>query len=750
MKETAKKNHLRQGAIIVLLFALFVVGHGDPDQVPGGADGAAERPAVEPRGQALPEPCSPATSPSDQTPWCSPAASAPSTTAVAAWPKVQPIQGQAGFEIAEGEILVVPKPGRSKALEEKLSNLEEIAAIRPLPLSGAYRLLLAPGVSFQTGLQTIGSLPECETATPNAVVRGTGRDKKNKRFRRMFWNIKKSGLRLKKIHRDPQERSGFVIALLDSGVATASPGLSETEIVEPIDTLDGDADPNDENGHGTFLANLMVGYPGIARGAALMPIRVLDEDLVGTEASLVEGLRHAVLYGADVINLSLVFGPGYRPTQMVDAAVADALASDVVIVGAAGNGAGPVVAYPAAFPGVVAVGASTLCGKRRLTRTYYSNWGAALDLLAPGGDLDADENGDGIVDGIIAESFDPADPSSFGLWLYAGTSQAAAHASAAAVWVLAADVAPSLVPEALRRGAKDDARLGEAGFDIQTGSGYLHIRRSTKRKPRPIVTGVQMIPVFREQADGKALGAAVTVVDSDGEPVPRADVHAKLWGTIEQRAVCETDRDGICTIDGGLLQAGGNVAAVAIEAVVLRNGRLSRPKTIASQGAVDAALAQTDGSGFGSSSIVWYVDPSFSSIWWWYALNTWFLFGSGEGSALAPTVIALSEQAAQELLEGGASIDGSGFGSSSLTFVSLYWYRYYFIGGWFWGWPVYGGGFGSSSIPYAISWNGWTFLWLYYYYGGWYFGAEVTGSPLHEIAGTIAGDAQAVYVPIAP
>ncbi len=750
MSETAKKIRFWPVAMIGLATGFLMVGHGIPEGSVTRTDDATEWPAIEKRCDDSPRPASPLLDLPGGSPWRSPATPEPPRSAVAAWPKVRPVQGPNGVEIAAGEILVLPKPGRSQALEERLRKRSDIAAIRHLALSGAYRIRLAADVSYQTALQTIGSMPECTTATPNAVVRATGRDKSEKKqLDKAFWNLKKSGLRPDEDLQSPQERSDYVIALLDSGVATASPGLSQTEIVAPADTLDGDADPNDENGHGTFLANLMVGDPGIAHGAALMPVRVLDEDLVGTEASLVEGLRHATLYGADVINLSLVFAPGYRPTQIIDAAIADALSSDVVIVAAAGNNAEPTVAYPAAFPGVVAVGASTLSGKKHLTRAHYSSWGAALDLLAPGGDLDADENGDGIVDGIIAESFDPDDPTSFGYWLYAGTSQSAAHASAAAVWVLAAEVPPNLVPAALRGGAKDDKELGTAGFDIQTGGGHLNILRSIKREPRLVVTGVQMIPVFRQEDGGKALGAVVTVVNEEGDAVSKADVYAKFWNTAEQSAVCETDRDGICILDGSLLEGDGDVAAIAIEAVVLRNGRVSRPKTVAARGAVDAALAQTDGSGFGSSSIVWYVDPSFSSFWWWYAMNTWFLFGSGEGSALAPTVIALGEDAALDLVDGGAQVDGSGFGSSSLNFVTLNWYSYYFFGGWFWGWPVYGGGFGSSSIPYSIYWGGWAFLWQSFY-SGWYFGAEVTGSPLHEIAGTIAGDTQAASVPMNP
>jgi hypothetical protein len=598
-------------------------------------------------------------------------------------------------------------------------------------------------LSLQAAVKKVGAFQECERVTLNAIVRATGKAKLRKMERAVMWNIAEAGLNINKELQKPSARSQYVIALLDSGVAVQSPGLSGVEMVNPIDLVDGDFNPQDENGHGTFLANLLLGNPGLARGAALMPVRILDENLIGTEASLVEGMRHATLNGADVINLSLVFGQGYMPTRLLDAAFADALKNDTVIVAAAGNGGQPMVSYPAAFPGVISVGASTITARKGLTRTSYSSWGAALDLLAPGGDLTADANGDGIPDGIIAESFDPANPTDFGPWLYAGTSQAAAHVTAGAIWALAEGIPRGLVHTALMHGAKDDTKLGTSGFDIETGSGHLQIWQSAHVKAHPEVTGVQAIAMFRQDTQGKALGAVVTVVNEQNKPVRDANVHARFRGTHNSTAVCETDREGICVLDGGLVETPYDVATVVIEAVVLRDGRVSRPRTVASQPEIDSALEQTDGTGFGSSSILWFVDPTFARIWYLNALYTWLIFGTGDGSALAPTVLAVGEAGANELLSSGILTEGSGFGSSSLSFWSVKWYSYYFLGGWFLGWPIYGGGFGSSSLPMIIHWGGWTFLWTPYGIF-WLYGAEAGGTPLHEIAGTMTGGLEIV------
>lgn len=683
------------------------------------------------------------------------------------WPPVRPVLGPNGVEVAAGELIVIPSPGQSDQLKNKLKQQPFISSLTPLPILGAYRIRLIDDMSLSSGMESIRNFKECAKVTSNAIIRGTsssalrgagrkrtrssfalrdtGRKRSRTRATSAFWNLNKAGIPQGRGLQNPKARSDYIIALLDSGVSTASPSLSGVDLVDPFDALDEGTFPDDENGHGTFLANLLVGNPGIAAGAALMPVRVLDEELVGTEASLVTGIHHATLYGADVINLSLVFSEHYRPTQLFDAAFADALSNHTIIVASAGNRGQPVVSYPASLPGVIAVGASTLYHHHQLTRTSYSCWGAALDLLAPGGDLSQDANRDGIPDGIIAESFHPEDPTEFGPWLYAGTSQAAAHVSAASVWLLAAGVPRERVLSALRAGAMDDAAMGASGFDIETGSGHLHIWRSTRHAPPPVTTGVQTVPVLHQDSDGIALGAVVSVVDDEGNPIEEADVYAKFWCTVQPIAHCTTDISGVCTVDAGLLASECDIAIVSIEALVLPDGTVSRPSMVASQAEIDEVMDSLDGTGFGSSSILWFVDPSFAQLFFWQSMNTWLLFGSGEGSALAPTVVAFGEQASGEFLDNGLWVEGNGFGSSSLSFYSINWFSYYFIGTWYFSSSIYGGGFGSSSLSYYIYWGGWTFLWQPLY-SNLLFGAKVTGSPLYDIAGAYADRMQGVGI----
>ena len=85
------------------------------------------------------------------------------------------------------------------------------------------------------------------------------------------------------------------------------------------DFVDGDRFPNDENGHGTHVASTIgestdngTGVTGLAYGAKIMPVRVLDAHGAGDSVDITAGIRYAVRHGADVINLSFEFDDGFR------------------------------------------------------------------------------------------------------------------------------------------------------------------------------------------------------------------------------------------------------------------------------------------------------------------------------------------------------------------------------------------------------------------------------------------------------
>lgn len=145
--------------------------------------------------------------------------------------------------------------------------------------------------------------------------------------------------------------AGATIAVIDSGI-----DLSHREfrgrITAGIDFVDRDLFPQDLNGHGTHVAGTLaaandgIGITGIAHKARLMPIRVLDDDGVGSMSDVISGIRWAANRGADVINLSL--GGDAMYSQAMEDAIWHASRLGSVVVMASGNSGRPSPDYPAA------------------------------------------------------------------------------------------------------------------------------------------------------------------------------------------------------------------------------------------------------------------------------------------------------------------------------------------------------------------------------------------------------------------
>jgi serine protease len=278
--------------------------------------------------------------------------------------------------------------------------------------------------------------------------------------------------------------AGATVAVLDSGIAyedrgpyRRAPDFSATRFVAGFDFVDGDDHPDDvpprggRRSHGTQIASIIAATAGngirgagVAPAAAIMPIRVLTPDLDGSARALARGLRFAADHGADVANLSLA---GRTDARIVRDAVAYALAHGVTVVAAAGNDGAARVGWPAAEPGVIAVGATDGEGRR----ADYSNYGAALDLVAPAGAGEGSDAGAGPSDGVLAESV-KGGPAHFCSCFMASTSAAAAEVSGVAALLIASGRAktPAAVRAALRAGARD---LGERGPDREYGAGLV-------------------------------------------------------------------------------------------------------------------------------------------------------------------------------------------------------------------------------------------------------------------------------------
>jgi len=329
--------------------------------------------------------------------------------------------------------------------------------------------------------------PNVEFAEPNYIA--TKYSVPNDPFYSLQWHFDNSvfgGVHAESAW-DISTGNGATIAVVDTGIAYENrnegrgkkyfraPDFAGTCFVQGYDFINNDTHANDDESHGTHVAGTIAqrtnnseGVAGLAHDGCLMPVKVLDRNGSGPYTAVANGIIFAVDNGADVINLSL---GGPTPAQVLEDAVAYAYANGVTVVAATGNdnGAG---GYPAAYNSyVIAVGAT----RYDETRASYSNFGPSIDIVAPGGDLSVDQNGDGYGDGVLQNTFNPntKKTNDFGYWFFSGTSMATPHVAAIAALVIANGNAttPDDVRSALETTADD---LGVSGRDDNYGWGLVN------------------------------------------------------------------------------------------------------------------------------------------------------------------------------------------------------------------------------------------------------------------------------------
>lgn len=186
------------------------------------------------------------------------------------------------------------------------------------------------------------------------------------------------------------------VAVIDTGVDRVNPQLSgaiDTGAGKDfVDPKGGDG-TSDTVGHGTKVAGLIAarpqegtGFVGLAPDATIIPIRQNDGQGKGNALSLSQAIDHAVSKGAQVINISQDTDAQLSPDSELGKSVQKALAANVVVVASAGNdgmSGEKRKTYPAAFPGVLAVGASD----RNNERAPFSQPGDFIGVAAPGVDM---------------------------------------------------------------------------------------------------------------------------------------------------------------------------------------------------------------------------------------------------------------------------------------------------------------------------------------------------------------------------
>ena len=189
------------------------------------------------------------------------------------------------------------------------------------------------------------------------------------------------------------------IAILDTGIDLDHPDLN---VYYEKTFVPGTSSADDDNGHGTHVAGITaakdnaIGVVGIAPGARLWSIKVLDSTGAGSISDIIAGIDYVTAHSAEIDVVNLSFGCECS-SPALDAAINNAVQAGVVFVVAAGNDHKDTSSFsPARNPNVIAVSAMAdsdgKCGGQGTSTKYgsddtfasFSNYGAPVDMVAPG------------------------------------------------------------------------------------------------------------------------------------------------------------------------------------------------------------------------------------------------------------------------------------------------------------------------------------------------------------------------------
>lgn len=374
------------------------------------------------------------------------------------------------------------------------------------------------------------------------------------------WGVEHIGVPA--VHAAGISGAGVRVAVIDTGIDYIHDDPDDTPyVVDPeflgnyaggYDFVNADADPYDDNGHGTHVAGILAaeknGYlvSGVAPGVQLFALKILDANGEGDVSGLILALQWAVEHDMDIVNMSL---GTHEVSPALQTAVESAHAAGLLMVAASGNTVtvqellyGCPVAYPGAYPQVLATTFTN--GNNALTG--YSCTGAEVDFASPGDQI-----------------FSPVPVGScmfcsdYGYAAQSGTSMASPHLAGTVALLLDAGIADAGTP-----GLLDDVRAqlcatADLGYGVQSGFGSTPIPPSDPRYAQYFGCGVidadgavfgitppppppppgNALPVAADDAATTAEDTAATIAvtandtDADGDPLVVSAVGAAAHGT---------------------------------------------------------------------------------------------------------------------------------------------------------------------------------------------------------------------------
>ncbi len=354
-----------------------------------------------------------------------------------------------------GEVIVKWRTERSRFDLTRVAGRRVIQSRAVTNNTWVYRLEERTERATRDAMASLEALGDVEYVEPN-FIRRPFLVPNDEYYKTHQWNIR--AVNLEKAWDRTTGKGSVVVAVIDTGVLWKHPDLAGrllpgydfvSDKSKSGDNNGWDSDPRDEGTdskmssafHGTHVTGIIaarsnnkIGMTGVDWGCKVLPVRALGINKgEGADVDIVAAIRWAAglpVSGAPnnpnpakVINLSFG-GAGYSST--LHQAVAAAQAKGVIVVAAAGNdkvNAGKI--YPAAFKDVVTVGAA----QKNLSRAPYSNYGAVIDIMAPGGNVSQKlavkcDDGNPCPAGVLGTLY-RSSKKKYGYVFYDGTSQAA-------------------------------------------------------------------------------------------------------------------------------------------------------------------------------------------------------------------------------------------------------------------------------------------------------------------------------------
>ncbi|MGE5629526.1 MAG: S8 family serine peptidase [Caulobacteraceae bacterium] len=273
----------------------------------------------------------------------------------------------------------------------------------------------------------------------------------------------------------------IVVAVIDTGIDTGHVDLDGGKVIGWMDFINGQTSPYDDNGHGTHCSSIAAGegdgnpvYKGVAPGAALVGVKVLDSQGSGYMSDVTAGIDWVTAnkdtYGVEIISLSLGTSTSSDGTDSTSLAVNNAFNNGIVVCVAAGN-SGPAkytIGSPGAADKALTVAAMADAGEMGFNLAYFSSRGPTADgrikpdIASPGYNITAAKAG--TVDGYVQ---------------YSGTSMATPFTAGTVALML--DANPGLTPTDVVNTITNTAEdWGPANKEIDYGFGRLDAYEAVK------------------------------------------------------------------------------------------------------------------------------------------------------------------------------------------------------------------------------------------------------------------------------